>query len=215
MCFVGFNSVSNLIVTLFNLLYPVFIIGFNCKGCAIERECEDSSYWRLKRFSLVANDLASCKVMHVSCTWLECEELVQMEIAVFRKNLMGKAFPRDTREIFCFTRLCYLIHTFSTHTIYTHITHKCWGVFQRENSNHKPWELEIVIPTILYTITCRFSSTPTSLFLYHWEVNSSNTYHTLSKCQVIFWCCWEVLKEAKNGRYNMVLVAGSGELDKT
>ena len=39
MCFVGFNSVPNLIVILFNRLYPVFIVGFNCKGCVIEREC--------------------------------------------------------------------------------------------------------------------------------------------------------------------------------
>ena len=50
MCFVGFNSVPNLIVILFNLLYPVFIVGFVCKGCVIERECEDSSNWRLKSF---------------------------------------------------------------------------------------------------------------------------------------------------------------------
>ena len=28
----------NLIVILFNLLYPLFIVGFNCKGCVIERE---------------------------------------------------------------------------------------------------------------------------------------------------------------------------------
>ena len=38
MCFVGFNFVPNLIVILFNLLYPIFIVGFNCKGCMIERE---------------------------------------------------------------------------------------------------------------------------------------------------------------------------------
>ena len=29
----------NLIVISFNLLYPVFIVGFNCKGCVIKREC--------------------------------------------------------------------------------------------------------------------------------------------------------------------------------
>ena len=29
----------NLIVILFNLFYPVFIVGFNCKGYVIEREC--------------------------------------------------------------------------------------------------------------------------------------------------------------------------------
>ena len=38
MCFVGFNSVPNFIVILFNLLYPVFIVGFNCKDYVIERE---------------------------------------------------------------------------------------------------------------------------------------------------------------------------------
>ena len=39
MCFVGFYFVPNLIIILFNLLYPIFIVGFNCKGCMIEREC--------------------------------------------------------------------------------------------------------------------------------------------------------------------------------
>ena len=38
MCFVGFNSVLNLIVILFNHLYPIFIVGFDCKGCVIQRE---------------------------------------------------------------------------------------------------------------------------------------------------------------------------------
>ena len=153
--------------------------------------------------------------MHVPCTWLECEESVQMEIAVSREYLAGKAFPRDTRKTFCFARLCYLIHTFCTYTIYTHITHKSWGVLQRENPIHKPWELEIVIPTFLYIIACGFSSTPTSPFPYHWEVDSTKTYHTFLECSVRFWCCWEVLEEAKDGRYNMELVAGFGELDKT
>ena len=43
--FVGLYSVSNLIVMFFNLLYPVCIVGFHCKGCVLEREreCEDSS----------------------------------------------------------------------------------------------------------------------------------------------------------------------------
>ena len=149
------------------------------------------------------------------CTWLECEESVQMETAVFREYLAGKAFLRDTFEIFCFPRLCYLIHTFYAYTIYTHITHKCWGVLLRENPNQTPWELEIVIPTILYTIAYGFSLTSTSPFPYYWEVDNPNTYHTLSECQVSFWCCWEVLKEAKDGRCNMELGAGSGELDKT
>ena len=138
-----------------------------------------------------------------------------MEIAVFREYLMGKAFSRDTRETFCSTSLYYLIHTFCTHTIYTHITHNCWGVLLRENPSQKPWELEIAIPTYLYTFGCGFFSTPTSPFPYHWKVDSPNTYHTLSECQVRIWCCWEALEEAKDGKCNMELVAGTGELDKT
>ena len=39
MCLAGFNSVPNLIIILFNLLYTVFIVGFGCKGYVIEREC--------------------------------------------------------------------------------------------------------------------------------------------------------------------------------
>ena len=38
MYFVGFYFVPNLIVIIFNLLYLVFIVGFDCKGCVLERE---------------------------------------------------------------------------------------------------------------------------------------------------------------------------------
>ena len=38
MRFDGFNSVPNLTVILFNLLYPVFIVEYNYKSCVIERE---------------------------------------------------------------------------------------------------------------------------------------------------------------------------------
>ena len=119
--------------------------------------------------------------MHVSCTWLECEESVQMETAVSREYLVDKTFSRDTCETFCFARLYYLIHTFCTYTIYTHITHKWEGEPLRENPSKNTWELEIVISTFLHTFVCGISSSPTSPFPYHWEVDSPNTYHT------IFW----------------------------
>ena len=38
MYFVGFYSMPNLIVIIFNLLYPVFIVGFDYKGCVLERQ---------------------------------------------------------------------------------------------------------------------------------------------------------------------------------
>ena len=118
----------------------------------------------------------------------------RVETAVFRECLAGKAFLRDTRKILCFARLSFLMHTFCAYIIYTH---RCWGVLLRENPNHKPWELVIVILTILYTFAYEFSSTPTSPFPYQWEVDSPNTYHTLSECSMRFWCCWEVLEEAR------------------
>ena len=76
-------------------------------------------------------------------------------------------------------------------------------------------ELEIVIPTYLYTFSCGFSSTPTSSFPYHWEVDSPNTYHTLLECQVRIWCCWEALENARLLVDVIERIAGSGELDKT
>ena len=56
MCFVGFYFVLNLIIILFNLLYPVFIVGFNYKGCVCVRECEDSSKLKTEEFLQVAHD---------------------------------------------------------------------------------------------------------------------------------------------------------------
>ena len=38
MYFVGFYSVTNLIVILLNLMYPVFVVGIYCKGYVIVRE---------------------------------------------------------------------------------------------------------------------------------------------------------------------------------
>ena len=38
MYYVGFYSVPNLIVILFNLMYPVFVMGIYYKGCVIVRE---------------------------------------------------------------------------------------------------------------------------------------------------------------------------------
>ena len=153
--------------------------------------------------------------MHVPCTWLECKELGQMKTFVFREYLAGKAFPWDTCRTFCSARLYYLIHTFWTHTIDILITHKCKEKLLRENPSKNTWELEIAIPIILYTFVYGISSSPTSLFPYYWEVDSTNNYHTLWECQVRFWCCWEVLEEAKDGRCNMELVVGSGVLNKT
>ena len=50
MLFVGFYFVPNLIVILFNLLYPVFVVGFDCKGCVLERESVKTQAIEARRF---------------------------------------------------------------------------------------------------------------------------------------------------------------------
>ena len=62
------------------------------------------------------------------------KESWQMVTTGFRECLVGKAFPQDTHEIFCFANLSYLIHQVSTHTIYTHIIHTLKGVLFREKT---------------------------------------------------------------------------------
>ena len=47
---VGVYSVPNLIVILFNLLYPVFIVEFDCKGCVIKRESVKTQAIEVRRF---------------------------------------------------------------------------------------------------------------------------------------------------------------------
>ena len=162
-----------------------------------EKECEDLRHWRLKcfrRYFASKHPVKWC--MCLAHDW-NVKSQDRMETADFREYLTGKAFSRDTRETFCFARLSFLIHIFCAYTIYILIAHRCLGLLLRENPCHKSWELEIFIPKILYTNTWGFSSTPTSPFPYHWEVDSLNTYHTLLECSMRFWCCWEALEEAR------------------
>ena len=52
---------------------------------------------------------------------------------------------------------CHIWYTMSSPTLYIPSLPTYWEeCFQRENSSHNIWELEIVIPTILYTIHCGF-----------------------------------------------------------
>ena len=50
MYLVGFYFVPNLIVIIFHLLYLVFIVGFVCKGCVIERESVKTQAIEARKF---------------------------------------------------------------------------------------------------------------------------------------------------------------------
>ena len=111
------------------MLCLVYIVGFHCKGCVIEKVV-----WKLKHLKTEEGfagilQLSIPRSISYALHVLECEESGQMETAVSREYLTGKAFPQDTREAFCSTNLSSLIHTFCAYTIYTHITHKCEEFF--------------------------------------------------------------------------------------
>ena len=54
--FFGFYFMPNLIVIIFNLLYPVFIVGFDCKDYVLGRESVKTQAIEARRFSWVARD---------------------------------------------------------------------------------------------------------------------------------------------------------------
>ena len=58
MLFVGFYSVPNLIVILFNLVYLVFIVGCDCKGCVLERECVKTQASETRRILVGVSQLS-------------------------------------------------------------------------------------------------------------------------------------------------------------
>ena len=68
MYFVGFYSVPNLIVILFNLMYPAFVVGNYCKGCVIVRESVKTQAIEAKRVFVGTSRLASRERKHVPYT---------------------------------------------------------------------------------------------------------------------------------------------------
>ena len=139
-CFVGFYSMPNLIVIIFNLLYPVFIVGFHCKGCVIERVV-----WILKHLKIEVGFAGISRLSiprSISCAlhMLECEESGQMEIVVSHEYLAGKAFPRGI--LFC-QPVQPDTHFLCLHYLYPYYPQMWWELL-RENPSQTTWELEIV-----------------------------------------------------------------------
>jgi len=123
--------VPNLIVILFNHVYPIFFVEFHCIGCVWER------VWRLK--TLLKTKWISREVLREAFPRSEphVEHMTGMQRVMtvgFHEYFAGKAFLRDTRETFCFAVLAYLLHHVFTHTIYTLITHITKGVLFKEKT---------------------------------------------------------------------------------
>ena len=129
--FLAFIPYQNLIVIIFNLVYHVFIVGFDYKGCVLEREreCEDSSKWRQKTSR-------GCLATKFPAKWSMCLAHDWNAKSLYRWRQLCLASISQIRpscETFCSASLYCLIHTFCTLTIYTYITHKCERELLREN----------------------------------------------------------------------------------
>ena len=80
LCFIGLHSVPNLIVMLFNLLYPVSIVGFHFKGCVFGRESmktQPTEDWRL---------CISTNILWRGCTYnkvLEYNLLIRLRVQLY------------------------------------------------------------------------------------------------------------------------------------
>ena len=161
-----------------------------------ERECEDSRQLKTKEVLAGSSWVA----------FLRSEACAQYMTGIWRVMTNGDGDswflwvfmgnPRDTCETFYFAILSYLIHPVSTHTIYTHITHICWGVLSERIPQPQPLRVRDCHTHNSLHNPLWFFSTLTSPFPNPWEVDSSNTYHTQSECKVRFWCYWEALEEA-------------------
>ena len=98
-------------------------MGFHCKEGLCVRESMKTQ-GKLKTKEVFAGNSREAFSRSEACA----QHMIGMRGVMtdsFRECLAGKAFPRDTRETFCFDNLSYLIHQVSTHTIYTYITHIC------------------------------------------------------------------------------------------
>ena len=111
---------------------------------------------------------------------------------------------------------CHFWFTLSVPTLY--ITHKCICGYSERKTLREVYTIHPPIresyPFLERNLCSLFSFLLPLLYLLRGNFYL-NTTHTYSKCWECFWCCWEALEDAKDGGYNMELVAGSGKLEKT
>ena len=148
----AFNSMPNLIV-IFLIIFPICIwVLF------VRDECE----------RLVKNQASKVESMDfVTSSWEATHE--KATCRAHDKKLKGHArwlvswvscdmgqLAKYLRNILFSKKLCLLYQILYPHYIYSHYQRIVRSVFKRENPRKYTWELEIVIPTIIYTFHCGF-----------------------------------------------------------
>ena len=160
---------------------------------------------------------AKLQKSHMRSTWLEAEESCQSIVfaSVSRVRPSRETVAKHSAWKF-FLGVTFLPFI---HTIYTLITHKCMRSYSERKT--LDWFSTTYTPIFLRKSYSSLVKNHCSLFsipLHYHTLRGDlypNTIHTFSECSECFWSFWEALEEAKDGRCNIELVAGSGELDKT
>ena len=166
------------------------------------RECEDSS---LKRWTSGFREcLARSLPVKEPCVEHMTRRWKVMSAWRFSRVSREKGLPVKYSQNILFGKVsCFVLSSFYPHYIYPYYPRKYTSsVRDCYTHNH-------------LLISLWFSSTPTSPSLYHWEVDSPNTYHTQSKCKVRFWSCWQALEGAIHWQMQSDWIARSEKLEKT
>ena len=143
----------NFIVIKLNLIYPIFYMEFLCMSCVWESvKTQD----KLKIKGVFAGssqeDFPRSEAMCSAHDWnaKSHDKWWQLVFASISRVRPSRKIPAKYSVLL----FCHIWYTMSLPTLYI-LTY--WEeFFQRENPSHNPWELEIVIPIILYTIHCGF-----------------------------------------------------------
>ena len=171
---------------MFNLVYPVFHVGFHCKSCVRESVWRLKAKWRSKKFSQVAHEMPSREVKHVISTWLECGESWQLVFASVLRVRPSREIPAKRSVL----PICHIWYTMSLTILYIPTLPTDVEVcFSKRKPKPQPLRVRDCYAHNSLHNPLWFSSTPTSQFPLPWEFDRLNTYHTHSECQVRFWCC--------------------------
>ena len=160
---------------------------------------------------------AKSRKCHVRSTWLEVEESCQTVVFASVSLVRPSRETVAKHSVWRFFKCDFpTLHPFY---IYTLITHKCvWGHSERKTLDRFFTTHTSIFKRESYSSLVRNHRSLFSIPLHYQTLRGDlypNTIHTFLECSECFWSCWETLEEAKDGRCNMELVAGSGELDKT
>ena len=131
---VGFYSVPNLIVILFNLKYPIFIVGIYCKGCVIVKESVKTQAIEARRVFAGISRLSIARkyacALHMTGMWRVSTDGDNYVLRVSRGKGLPMRHPWDI--LFCQTVLS------DTHFLHPHYIYPHYPQMRKSASERKP-----------------------------------------------------------------------------